>query len=901
MRLFILIVFVILLWVPSSAQRWTQLNPPQSLFGNTIFTAVADASSNVYAAGSGTDSAGEYAVAVLQNGSWKELGVGTGKLHAKSTIYSLTLDPSGNLYAGGMFTDVSGNYYVAKWNGSGWSETGPATSAQNFTGHIFALASDKSGNIYATGEMIDSLGFYYVSKFDGMSWQTLGAGLKSLHANGIMYAVQADAQGNVYAAGHFTNASGKYYVAKWDGSSWSELGTGSSALNANSWISQIQIDAAGNVYACGDFKDASGFQYVAKWNGSSWSELGTGVSSLSPNEAITAMCIDKNDHLFVGCQLANDLTGARSISAWTGSSWTKIDASPGFYFNDVMEVITSDPTGNLYAAGNFTDSWGERFVAKYSAGTWSQPGDIGGRMPQQSNPMKGMAVDTGGHIFAILGNDHASGTANVVRWNGAGWDELPEMDSDLYYNNVSNMAGDSLGNMYAIGNFHGMNTVARWGGTNWTTIPFSNGITASGLGRVATDKKGSVYVTGSFLQNGLLYNLVKWDGNGWTAYYVGNISNLVVDPNSNAIYATTGEFRNSGYNILKFAGDSIIDIGATPSQPSNLNANNWMSSLALDFQGNLYAAGSLVDSTGNPFVAKWDGTKWSHLEGDTSKFGAYGQIDAIGFDQKGNLFAGGNLLKQSGTYIGEWNGNSWQTAGDDQEFWPQLTLDYMARDGKGNIYAELGNQIYRYTGDQDHTVPPVCNQQFQLQMTVSKSSVNGPSASADLVTSGMPQDSSTSYKIEFSTDRDFLHLLPSNNSNKITVLAVDLQTGQNIIYGRMTTLDKCGNSGMTLDSVTITKSVDGGILDVDFPNAPILSYPNPVTNEIHVGGLNGGKSYTIEVFNNQGNKVAQLTVSGSTDAYLSAQSLEPGVYMVQVYDNTRGRRIGTLQILKSSQ
>ena len=114
----------------------------------------------------------------------------------------------------------------------------------------------------------------------------------------------------------------------------------------------------------------------------------------------------------------------------------------------------------------------------------------------------------------------------------------------------------------------------------------------------------------------------------------------------------------------------------------------------------------------------------------------------------------------------------------------------------------------------------------------------------------------------------------------------------------MTTLDRCGNSGISIDSVSSTKKADGGIIDADFPNTPIVSYPNPVLNEIHVSGLSPVKSYMIEVYNSQGNKVAQLSVSNNTDAFLNSQTLGPGVYSVQVYDNSRERRIGILRIVK---
>ena len=147
-------------------------------------------------------------------------------------------------------------------------------------------------------------------------WSELG-GLNGLAANSVIFSVCSDASGNIYAAGSFTNSSGKYYVAKYNGSGWSELG-GLNGLAADNTIESVCSDASGNIYAAGRFYNSSSpiHRYVAKWNGSTWSELG-GLNGLAANEYIRSIC--------------------------------------------------SDVSGNIYAAGLFTNSSGKYYVAMYGS------------------------------------------------------------------------------------------------------------------------------------------------------------------------------------------------------------------------------------------------------------------------------------------------------------------------------------------------------------------------------------------------------------------------------------------------------------------------------------------------------------------------------------------------------
>ena len=891
------ILLFFILYCPASFVfgQWTILNPPDNLFNNTIYSTVVDRSGKVYAAGKFTDSSHNNAVAVLNNGLWSELGGGARYLHAISTIYALALDSSDNLYAAGVTTEAGGNYSIARWNGSQWSDLGTGAYGQNQPGMIFSLATDKAGNVYAGGELMDSTGNYYISKWDGHSWTEIGTGTHALHANGIIYSIIPDANGNIYTAGQFTNAAGKFYVAKWNGSDWSEVGTGTGALNANSNINSLAIDAGGNLYAAGNFRDASGYQYVAEWNGSSWNELGTGSAALNANDMINVIAFDASGRLNAA-GMFSDANGSYYLAQWSGSNWTELQGTNRIWpATNYIFSLACDRSGNIFAGGDFTDPNGDRYVARLSGTTWTEPGLGGSKLLPESNPMHAMAVDTGGHVFVVQGSMDQAGVPLVERWTGTTWKPVPDTSSGGYAY-INHIAPDSSGNMYACGIFGASNGVARYNGEGWTTIPIPpSEYTINSINNLATDKKGNLYISGSFVQNGgLLMNMGKWDGNSWNFYYaLSDVYYFIVD-SAGTIYAANMDFSNRGYNVYQIKGEIATRIGGNTG--NYLNATSWVQAMALDANGNLFAGGSIDDDNGNVYVAKWDGTTWTELGGTGSgSFGAQGQIEAIAFDRNGNLFASGNLLKNSTTYIGMWNGQAWITVGDGQNFWVQQNGDFLGRDGQGTIYADVSGNIYKYG---ESTPVLVCNGSPAITLSASQTTVSGSTGNVII------QASSTSFAgtntiFAFASDRDFNSLLsgPSADSS-ISLPVSSLNAGVNKIFVKMQTNDACNAVLTVTDSIAITKISTMGLTDIDNPNSPITDYPNPIADQIHVSGLSTAKGYTLSLFNNSGTKIKEIRITGLTGVDIDATGLQHGIYLLEVYDNTKSRIIGTMTILK---
>jgi hypothetical protein len=344
--------------------------------------------------------------------------------------------------------------------------------------------------------------------------------------------------------------------------------------------------------------------------------------------------------------------------------WTVLGGTvPGTAINANGNIlaITSDATGNIYAAGNFNDSNGNSYVAKWDGVKWSElGGTVAGTALNANNWINTITTDAFGNVYAA-GNFNTSiyyGHNYVAKWDGTKWFELKGtgVDSILYAKgSIYSITTDAKGNVYAAGEFTNgylYEYVAKWDGTNWLQLGvlYANNSIVS----ITTDTKGNVYAAGDFTDaNGYKY-VAKWDGTKWyelggtapdTALRAnGTIRSITIDFKGN-IYAA-GDFTDAnGYRyVSKWDGTKWYELGGTVPGVS-LNANFNIYSITSDALGNVYAAGSFTNSNGNPYVAKWDGVKWSELGGtvnDTNLVTSY-YFFSITADVFGNVFASGSF------------------------------------------------------------------------------------------------------------------------------------------------------------------------------------------------------------------------------------------------------------------
>lgn len=338
----------------------------------------------------------------LRAQAWTELGSGPTALHANAFPSALCADARGIIYVSGFFTDPNGRRNVYQWDGNTWSTVGSGSKALNANGVIYTLCTDRRNHLFAAGYFYDGNGKRQVMEWDGDHWQQVG----NLDANAGIEYLRADTLGNLYAAGIFRNAALEYYVARWDGHNWTELGAGSTVLNRRSSFA-ITVTPGGKVYAlnkattayrlyCWDnnawtrmFADSScdylglthnpqgpfSLRYeptesvMAGWNGNNMQRYplgqGGGYTRIDIDE--NSLCSDQYGNIYLAGDGYVNSAWKFYIARWDGQSWTELlDRGKPLMLNGHIETLCTDPSGNVYIAGRFTNQQGYNCVYKYT-------------------------------------------------------------------------------------------------------------------------------------------------------------------------------------------------------------------------------------------------------------------------------------------------------------------------------------------------------------------------------------------------------------------------------------------------------------------------------------------------------------------------------------------------------
>jgi len=389
-----------------------------------------------------------------------------------------------------------------------WSEVGGNTNALKADNSIRSILTDKAGNVYAAGGFTDGAGYndgyFYVAQWNGTNWNEIGTGSNGLNANNWIYTLALDDTGNVYAAGAFTiiyNSDTTKYVAKWNGTSWTEVGTDTNSLNANEFIESVILDKAGNIYAAGGFTDTStNTYYVAKWNGKTWSQLGTGSHALNANGIIYSLATDKSGNIYAAGRFSDSVinyTGHPYVAQWNGSKWSELGTGVNALSpNGYIKTILTDSLGNVYAAGSFTNAAGYYYVAKWNGTNWSELGTIGNTLNANLEIIT-MTMDHSGNIYAAGSFTDGNGYPYVAKWNGTSWSELGTGNVALNANNtIEAIAFDNSGDLFAGGEFTDAGNnfyVAEWNPTKIITA-ITNSINKQTVNVYPNPGTGLIYI-----------------------------------------------------------------------------------------------------------------------------------------------------------------------------------------------------------------------------------------------------------------------------------------------------------------------------------------------------------------------------------------------------------------------
>jgi hypothetical protein len=669
-------------------------------------------------------------------------------------VETMACDNYGNLYAGGYFTAAGGVSVnnIAKWDGSTWSALGSGLG-----GWVYSLVCDNVGNLYACGTFTNagSLNITNIAKWNGNAWSALGLGIGAGDPNSFINSLACDNFGNIYAGGTFTNAGGVMAsnVAKWNGSAWSALGSGISGSQYGTGVTSLACDSSGILYVSGSFSTAGGVaaNNIAKWNGSAWSALGSGFGG----EYANSLVCDNSGNLYAGgwFTTAGEVS-ANYIAEWNGSVWSALGSGASVSFDGVNLDVTSlscDSSGNLYVGGDFSYAGGLRVnsVAKWNGNAWSAIGQgCGDVYGGDYSVTEALARDISGNIYA--GGDFATDggvTVNgIAEWNGTTWTPLSSGVGGYEEPWVAAIAFDSSGNLYAGGCFTTAggipaNNIAEWNGTTWLAL--GAGVSGEGIytsvKALAFDSVGNLYAGGDFTNaGGVSANFIaKWNGSVWTSLGSGligqgfaynGVNALVFDISGN-LYAG-GNFTNAGgvpaNNIAKWNGNTWSTLGAGISGvPLYSEVNTEVNTLVFDSSGNLYVGGYFTNAGGVPAnnIAKWNGNTWSPLWS-----GMNGTVSSLAFDNSGDLYATGAFTTAGGVPangIAKWNGSAWIALGSGIGGSVNVPSGYsLAFDRSGNLYVGGGFTTAGTNGASDFTEALLTNVQIQtgsLQVIITPS------------------------------------------------------------------------------------------------------------------------------------------------------------------------------------
>lgn len=348
-------------------------------------------------------------------------------------------------------------------------------------------------------------------------------------------------------------------------------------------------------------------------------------------QPISCLYLDKADNLYaagINNYYGSSANSYWNVGMWTGRTWNQLGAGAN-PFNYPIVTLCGDTSGNLYAAGDFTDgatyNAGKYYVAKWNGSAWSILG--GGGALNCSGTISSVVFNPAtNYLYAATSCSSTNANlCDVYVWNGTNWATLTNSANKLN-NGVAKLYVDNAGNLYAGGcftNTNGKHYVAKWNGNTWTELGSgTNALNANGsIKTICSDATGNIYAAGDFTNaNGKNY-VAKWNGTAW------------------------------------------IELGGANA----LNANGTITVVTVDNAGNLYAAGGFYYTVGSLgdytfCVAKWDGTKWGIL-GDNKLFarqsGTYYNLE-IGFNDlkvnaAGTVFAVGNFTDLNGyCYVGRY-------------------------------------------------------------------------------------------------------------------------------------------------------------------------------------------------------------------------------------------------------
>lgn len=151
----------------------------------------------------------------------------------------------------------------------------------------------------------------------------------------------------------------------------------------------------------------------------------------------------------------------------------------------------------------------------------------------------------------------------------------------------------------------------------------------------------------------------------------------------------------------------------------------------------------------------------------------------------------------------------------------------------------------------------------------------------------------------FGKNRGFTSLWQAESVEaSLTISPPSLTVGENWVYVRMKSSATCVSAEFAYDSVKIVRDMSTGIIDPDNPGKIISVYPNPLTRQFFLKGLNPTRKYRVVITNLNGQVQQQTVVGNQASAGIVLKAGSAGSYLLSLYDDRKNKLIGTLMLVK---
>jgi hypothetical protein len=344
--------------VASAAAGWSVVTVPQT-GNNTILTgASAVSSTDAWAVGEQSGTAGQAPVSYQWNGSAWSL-VATPTLGVTSSLASVSASSATDAWAVGM--SVLGKHddrtLMEHWNGTAWS-VNSSLVVTGFFAELTGVVDLSPTNAWAVGEANSSL----LEHWNGTTWSPVTIPDPDF-TPGPNESISASSASDIWVVGSTLNTATDELVPEalhYNGTTWSvvampQAGTNTSTIGAVTDISPTDAWAVGE--DIGATSTVGGSTLIEHWNGSSWSVVPSPTPGADPG--LTGVAArGPGDVYAVGSNVpsVNGGTVQGMILRWNGSTWS-VDTDPtdGSY-SPLFAAATVPGATSEWAVGTLENS-----------------------------------------------------------------------------------------------------------------------------------------------------------------------------------------------------------------------------------------------------------------------------------------------------------------------------------------------------------------------------------------------------------------------------------------------------------------------------------------------------------------------------------------------------------------